>query len=282
MSTIEVTSPFDDKVVGTVPFSNVEEVKAAIELANDTFHDHKNALPKYKRIEILEKVAEIMSSQIEELTILCASEGGKPYMDSKVEIQRAINGVKLSIEALSSFEGTEIAMGHTASSANRMAYTFKEPIGVVAAVSAFNHPFNLAIHQVIPAIAVGCSVIIKPATQTPMSAVKLIEILAEAGLPKGWAQAVVCGREAGELLATSPKINFLTFACLAILPISEGGMCNERPAPFCDSGIALCAINISVPLAKLAKVWKRLLISPEKVIAQPATSIRQAKAGIGP
>ncbi|GKT23826.1 aldehyde dehydrogenase family protein, partial [Aduncisulcus paluster] len=152
-----------------------------------------------------------MSSQIEELTILCASEGGKPYMDSKVEIQRAINGVKLSIEALSSFEGSEVAMGHTASSANRMAYTFKEPIGVVAAVSAFNHPFNLAVHQVIPAIAVGCSVIIKPATQTPMSAVKLIEILAEAGLPKGWAQAVVCGREAGELLATSPKINFLTF-----------------------------------------------------------------------
>jgi len=211
MSTIEVTSPFDDKVVGTVPFSNVEEVQAAIDLANETFHDHKNALPKYKRVEILEKVAEIMSSQIVELTILCASEGGKPYMDSKVEIQRAINGVKLSIEALSSFEGTEIAMGHTASSANRMAYTFKEPIGVVAAVSAFNHPFNLAIHQVIPAIAVGCSVIIKPATQTPMSAVKLIEILAEAGLPKGWAQAVVCGREAGELLATSPKVNFLTF-----------------------------------------------------------------------
>ncbi len=211
MSTIEVTSPFDNKVVGTVPFSNVEEVKDAINLAHTTFYDHENALPKYKRVEILEKVAEIMSSQIEELTILCASEGGKPYLDSKVEVNRAINGVKLSIEALSSFEGKEIAMGHTASSANRMAYTFKEPIGVVAAVSAFNHPFNLAVHQVIPAIAVGCSVIIKPATQTPMSAVKLIEILAEAGLPKGWAQAVVCGREAGELLATSPKINFLTF-----------------------------------------------------------------------
>jgi acyl-CoA reductase-like NAD-dependent aldehyde dehydrogenase len=211
MSTIEVTSPFDNTVVGTVPFSSVEDVKGAIDLAHETFYDHKNALPKYKRVEILEKVAEIMSSKIEELTLLCASEGGKPYMDSKVEIQRAINGVKLSIEALSSFEGKEVAMGHTASSANRMAYTFKEPIGVVAAVSAFNHPFNLAIHQVIPAIAVGCSVIIKPATQTPMSAVKLMEILAEAGLPKGWAQAVVCGREAGELLATSPKINFFTF-----------------------------------------------------------------------
>ena len=210
-STIEVTSPFDGKVVGTVPFSTFEEVQAAIDLASDTFLDHKNALPKYKRVEILEKVAEIMSSQVEELTILCASEGGKPYVDSKVEIQRAINGVKLAIEALSAQEGKEIAMGHTASSANRMAYTFKEPIGVVAAISAFNHPFNLAIHQVIPAIATGCPVVIKPATQTPMSAVRLVEILEEAGLPKGWAQAVVCDRHGGELLATSPKVNFLTF-----------------------------------------------------------------------
>ncbi|WP_404318797.1 aldehyde dehydrogenase family protein [Malaciobacter canalis] len=209
--TIEVTSPFDGKVVGEVPFSTTQEVQEAIDLAQKTFLDHKNALPKFKRIEILENVMKIMSSQVEELTKLCASEGGKPYMDSKVEVNRAINGVQLAIEHLGAFEGKEIAMGHTASSANRMAYTFKEPIGVVAAISAFNHPFNLAVHQVIPAIAVGCPVIIKPATQTPMSAIKLVEILEEAGLPKGWAQAVVCGRDAGELLATSPKVDFLTF-----------------------------------------------------------------------
>lgn len=208
---IEVTSPFDGKVVGEVPFSTTEEVEAAIDLAQNTFLDHKNTLPKFKRIEILENVMKIMSSQVEELTKLCASEGGKPYMDSKVEVNRAINGVQLAIEHLGAFEGKEIAMGHTPSSANRMAYTFKEPIGVVAAISAFNHPFNLAVHQVIPAIAVGCPVIIKPATQTPMSAIKLVEILEEAGLPKGWAQAVVCGRDAGELLATSPKVDFLTF-----------------------------------------------------------------------
>ncbi|AXX90976.1 aldehyde dehydrogenase [Arcobacter suis] len=211
MSTIEVTSPFDGKVVGSVKFSTFEEVEGAIDLAHKTFLDTANWLPRYKRVEILENVMKIMSSQVEELTILCASEGGKPYIDSKVEIQRAINGIKIAIEHLSVYEGKEIAMGHTASSANRMAYTFKEPIGVVAAISAFNHPFNLAVHQVIPAIAVGCPVIIRPATQTPMSAIRLVEILEEAGLPKGWAQAVVCDRKGGELLATSPKTNFLTF-----------------------------------------------------------------------
>ena len=211
MSTIEVTSPFDGKVVGNVKFSTFEEVEEAIDLAHKTFLDTANWLPRYKRVEILENVMKIMSAQVEELTILCASEGGKPYIDSKVEIQRAINGIKIAIEHLSVYEGKEIAMGHTISSANRMAYTFKEPIGVVAAISAFNHPFNLAVHQVIPALAVGCPVIIRPATQTPMSAIRLIEILEEAGLPKGWAQAVVCDRKGGELLATSPKTNFLTF-----------------------------------------------------------------------
>ncbi len=211
MSNIEVTSPFDGSVVGSVPFKTYEEVEAAINLAENTFLDHKNALPKYKRVEILENVVKIMSEQIDQLTKLCASEGGKPWLDSQVEVHRAINGVKLAIEALGSYEGKEIAMGHTASSANRMAYTFKEPIGVVAAISAFNHPLNLAVHQIIPALAVGCSVVIKPATQTPMSAIRMVEILEEAGLPNGWAQAVVCDRKAGELLATSPKINALTF-----------------------------------------------------------------------
>jgi acyl-CoA reductase-like NAD-dependent aldehyde dehydrogenase len=211
MSSIEVTSPFDGSVVGTVPFKTYEEVEAAINLAETTFLDHKNSIPKHKRVEILENVVNIMSSQIDELTKLCASEGGKPWIDSQVEVNRAINGVKLAIEALGSYEGKQIAMGHNAASANRLAYTLKEPIGVVAAISAFNHPLNLAVHQIIPALAVGCSVVIKPATQTPMSAIRMVEILEEAGLPAGWAQAVVCDRKAGELLATSPKVNALTF-----------------------------------------------------------------------
>lgn len=211
MKYIEVTSPFDGSVVGSVPFQTTQQVQEAIDLANKTFLDHKNHLPKHQRVEILEKVATLMSDRAEALTKLCASEGGKPWMDSQVEVQRAIGGVKLAIEALGAQEGKEVAMGHTASSVNRIAFTFHEPIGVVAAISAFNHPLNLAVHQVIPAVATGCPVIIKPATQTPMSALALIEMLKEAGLPTGWAQAVVCGREGAELLATSPKINFLTF-----------------------------------------------------------------------
>ncbi len=210
-SKIEVKSPFDDKVVGSVPFSNQEEVEKALDLAQEKFLDRDNWIPRFKRVEILENLMKIMSGQVEELTILCASEGGKPYIDSKVEVLRAINCVKIAVEHLGSYEGKEIAMGHTATSVNRMAYTFKEPIGVVVSISAFNHPLNLAAHQLIPALAVGCPVIIRPATQTPMSALKMVAMLKEAGLPDGWAQGIVCDRKGSQFLATSPKTAFLSF-----------------------------------------------------------------------
>jgi acyl-CoA reductase-like NAD-dependent aldehyde dehydrogenase len=211
MNTLVIKSPYDGCIVGEVALNSKEEVLIAIDKASETFLDYDNHIPKFKRVEIFEKTIEIMNSQVEELTILCASEGGKPYIDSQVEIQRAINGVKIAIEQLSSYEGREVAMGHTKSSANRMAYTFKEPIGVVASISAFNHPFNLAVHQIIPALAVGCPVIIKPASATPLSAIKFVEILREAGLPESWAQVVVCDRDSAELLASSEKISFLSF-----------------------------------------------------------------------
>lgn len=211
MKTLKVTSPYDGKVVGEIPFSTKEQVQEAIDVAYGNFVDFSKRLPKYEIVKILTKTAQIIASQTEELTNLAASEGGKPYIDSLVEIQRAINGIELAISYLGALEGKEIAMGHTLSSANRMAYTFKEPIGVVAAISAFNHPFNLAVHQVIPAIAVGCPVIIKPASSTPLSAFKLVEILEQAGLPKGYAKAIMCDRESAELLVTSQKTAFLTF-----------------------------------------------------------------------
>lgn len=211
MNTITVTSPYDGHFLAEVELSSVEDVDTALDLARDVYENQDKWLPKYERIAILERTVEIMSGRVEELTLIAANEGGKPYMDSKVEVERAINGVKLAIEHMGVFEGREIAMGHTKSSANRMAYTMKEPIGVVAAISAFNHPLNLAVHQVVPAIAVGSPVIIKPAATTPMSALNFVSILYEAGLPKAWCQALVCEREASEYLATSPKIDYLTF-----------------------------------------------------------------------
>lgn len=211
MSKQQVSNPFDHSVVGEVPIASAEQVQQAIATAHGVFLDRDNWLPAWRRIEILERVVEIMSSQIEELTQLAASEGGKPYMDSKVEVLRAINGVKLAIEHIPQIKGEQIPMGHTASSANRLAFTQREPIGVVASLSAFNHPLNLIVHQTVPALAVGCPVVVKPASSTPLSCFRFVEILREAGLPDEWCQAVLCSNQVATDLATDERVNFLSF-----------------------------------------------------------------------
>lgn len=211
MDTMSVLSPFDGSRLADVKLSTIKDADIILNTARELFDDKSRWLAKYKRIEILEKTIQIMSSKIEELTVLAAKEGGKPYIDSKVEVNRAINGVKLAVEHLGCFEGKEVAMGHTKSSEGRMAFTFKEPIGVVLSISAFNHPLNLIVHQSVPAIAVGAPVIIKPSEKTPLSAMKFIEILYEAGLPKEWCQLIVCDIPTTQYLATSQKIDYLSF-----------------------------------------------------------------------
>ncbi|OJA03864.1 aldehyde dehydrogenase family protein, partial [Bathymodiolus thermophilus thioautotrophic gill symbiont] len=109
-----------------------------------------------------------------------------PIRDARVEVTRAISGIRIAIRELDNMTGEEIPMDYTPAGAGYKAHTILEPIGVVVAVSAFNHPLNLAIHQVIPAIATGCPVIIKPASLTPLCTLRLAELIQQAGLPVGW------------------------------------------------------------------------------------------------
>ena len=180
-------------------------------IAYGLFKDRSKWLPAYRRVEILERVAQIMSTRVEALINIATEEGGKPYMDSKVEVLRAINGVKLAIEYIGQMKGEQIPMGHTKSSANRLAFTFREPIGVVSSISAFNHPLNLIIHQTVPAIAVGSPVIIKPALTTPLSCLAFMDILKEAALPDGWCQVLVTENDAAEKLVLDKRINYFSF-----------------------------------------------------------------------
>ena len=160
---------------------------------------------------ILERFEKLLDSNRERLINQALAEGGKPLVDTQVEMNRAINGVKVARETVPHLLGREIPMGLNAASMNRLAYTYREPGGLVSAISAFNHPINLIIHQVIPAVAVGCPVVVKPATKTPLSCLSLVSLLQEAGLPPAWCQAVVCANEDAEMLVSDPRLNFLTF-----------------------------------------------------------------------
>jgi len=208
---LKVTSPYDLSLIKEIPMVGKKEVEEALTKAYSLFVDQSKWIPPHERIAILERTAEIMKTRIEELTKTAANEGGKPYIDSKVEVLRAINGVQIAAEQIAQLKGEQIPLGLTKASVNRIAFTKREPIGVVASISAFNHPLNLIVHQVITAVAAGCPVIIKPALTTPLSCLALVDILKEAGLPDGWCQAIICENDAAELLVTDKRVNYFSF-----------------------------------------------------------------------
>ena len=208
---LQVTNPFDLSVIKELPLIGKKEVENALSIANALFVDQSKWIPAHERIAILERVGKIMSTKIDELTKIAAEEGGKPLVDSKVEVLRAINGVKIAAEHIGQLKGEQIPMGLTKASVGRLAFTTREPIGVVVSVSAFNHPLNLIIHQTVTAIAAGCPVIIKPAANTPLSCLAFVDILKEAGLPDGWCQSIICDNEAAELLVTDSRVNYFSF-----------------------------------------------------------------------
>lgn len=208
---LKVLSPYNQSLIKEIPLAGKAEVENALTIAYNLFQDQSKWIPAHERIAILERTAELMKPRIEELSKTASQEGGKPYIDSKIEVLRAINGVKIAAEHIAQLKGEQIPMALTKASENRIAFTSREPIGVVASISAFNHPLNLIIHQTVTAIAAGCPVIIKPALTTPLSCLAFLKILNEAGLPEGWCQAIICENEAAEQLVTDKRVNYFSF-----------------------------------------------------------------------
>ena len=208
---IKVHNSFNGRQVGEVPLQDRKQVQEALDRAAKVFADRSKWLSVPERIAILEKFKKLVEANQDKLVQQAIAEGGKPLMDTKVEVARAIDGIKVAIETVPHLLGREIPMRLNPASMNRMAYTYREPGGLVSAISAFNHPVNLIIHQVIPAIAAGCPVVVKPASRTPLSCLSLVELLHQSGLPKEWCQAVVCSNEDAELLVTDRRLSFLTF-----------------------------------------------------------------------
>jgi acyl-CoA reductase-like NAD-dependent aldehyde dehydrogenase len=208
----EVRAPYDGRPVATIDTGGAAAVEKALATAHALHRDRDAWLPPARRIAILKKAVALMEARAEELALEAAREGGKPLVDSRVEVARAIDGMANCAEILRSEAGHVIPMNINAASAGRVAFTQREPIGVVVALSAFNHPVNLIVHQVGPAIAAGCPVIVKPAGDTPLSCMRVVAILREAGLPDAWCQALVTeSTELATELASDARVAFLSF-----------------------------------------------------------------------
>lgn len=211
-NTLGVVHAFDRTLITEIPADNAKTLENKLHSAALAFKNRDDWLKPHERIAILKRAAQLLRGNLEKFTKLIAQEGGKPYTDAAIEAARAIDGLDDAAEELRHFAGQEIPMGLTPASDQRWAFTIKEPIGVVAAISAFNHPLNLIVHQIAPAIAVGCPVIIKPAPVTPLSCIELVKLLREAGLGEKWCQTLVTEDNAlAEQFATDPRVAFLSF-----------------------------------------------------------------------
>jgi acyl-CoA reductase-like NAD-dependent aldehyde dehydrogenase len=210
-STLKVIAPYDEHLIRELPLTSMEDADRMLGEAYALFQDRSRWLPKYERIKILKGFGKLLSENVEALARQAAEEAGKPLVDSLVEVNRAVNGVEVAIQELSQMRGMEIPMELNEGSKNHVAYTMLEPVGVVVAISAFNHPVNLIIHQVIPAVATGCPVIVKPAAATPLSCFSVVNLLYQAGLPEEWCKAIVCDREVTNKITSDSRIGFVTF-----------------------------------------------------------------------
>ncbi|MCK6545324.1 aldehyde dehydrogenase family protein [Myxococcota bacterium] len=204
-------SPNDGSVIAEVETASAELGLRALEAADAARRGAYGKMPAYQRAEILQKVAAQIRARHEELALQIAAEGGKPLKDARIEVTRAANTTQLCAEEATRIKGETVPMDGSAAGAGRTAFIVREPIGVTMAISAFNHPLNLIAHQVGPAIAAGCPVIVKPASTTPLSAITYVEMCRAAGLPEDAAIVMVMGGRDAEKVATDPRVRFVSF-----------------------------------------------------------------------
>jgi len=210
-TTIEVRNPYDNTVIETVPRADRADVERALQSA-ERGAKVMARLSGYDRWKILKKAAELIAARQEELGQVISKEEGKIIAEGRLEANRAVETIMGSAEEAKRLHGETVPLDAAPGGAGKVGVTLRVPCGIVVAISPFNFPLNLVCHKVGPALAAGNAVIVKPATDTPLSALKLTEILLEAGLPpEGINTLTGPGGEVGDLLVGDRRVRKITF-----------------------------------------------------------------------
>jgi acyl-CoA reductase-like NAD-dependent aldehyde dehydrogenase len=205
----DVRSPYSGEVVGRVPKAGAAETRRAIDAAEAAMRE---PLPAHKRAEILVRVAGQLGRRHDEVARLISDEAGKPMKAARVEAKRAMSTYTMAAVEARKLVGEMVPMDASQAGEGKLAFTLRRPIGVVGAISPFNFPLNLVAHKLAPALAAGCAVVVKPAGQTPLSALLLAELESEADLPPGWLNVVVGpSSEIGDVLVEDERVRAITF-----------------------------------------------------------------------
>ena len=208
---LTVRSPYDTKELARIPACGPAEVDRAVAAARLALKSEP--LPAWRRAEILDTAARLLNDRVEDFARIIAAEAAKPIKTARVEAKRTVSTFVFSAAAARGLAGEMIPMDASDAGVNKLGFTLRVPIGVVGAISPFNFPLNLVAHKVAPAIAAGCPVVLKPASQTPLSAIALAELLLdECGLPPGYLNVVTgSGASVGNTIVEHDGIAMITF-----------------------------------------------------------------------
>src|SRR5579864_3718528 len=206
---IEVRSPYSGDVVSRVAKGGAAETRRALDAADRALGE---PLPAHKRAEILVKVAGLIGKRHEEVARTISDEAGKPIKTARVEASRAMSTYTFAAVEARKLSGEMIPFESAQAGEGKLGFTVRKPIGIIGAISPFNFPCNLVAHKIAPALAAGCPVVLKPASQTPLSALLLAELEHEAGLPEGWLTVLVGpASEIGDVLVADERVRMITF-----------------------------------------------------------------------
>jgi acyl-CoA reductase-like NAD-dependent aldehyde dehydrogenase len=206
---LEVRSPYDGRVVGRVAKGGTAVARRAVDAADAAFRE---PLPAHERAAILDRIAAGLAERGEAFARTISDEAGKPLKAARVEAARAVSTFTMAAVEARKLAGELVPMDASPAGEGKLAFTLRLPVGIVGAISPFNFPLNLVAHKVAPSLAAGCPVVLKPASQTPLSALALAELAEEAGLPAGWLNVVVGpASDLGDVLVEDERVKVLTF-----------------------------------------------------------------------
>jgi acyl-CoA reductase-like NAD-dependent aldehyde dehydrogenase len=206
---VEVRSPYSADVVGRVAKAGADEARRAVEAAARALD---SPLAAHERAAILDRVAALLRERHEDMAQTICAEAGKPIRTARVEASRAVSTYTFAAVEARKLAGDVVPMDASEAGEGKIAFTLRRPVGVIGAISPFNFPCNLVAHKLAPALAAGCPVVLKPASQTPLSALLLAELEQEAGLPAGWLNVLVGpSGEIGDVLVEDDRVRMITF-----------------------------------------------------------------------
>ncbi|WLR49661.1 aldehyde dehydrogenase family protein [Bacillus tianshenii] len=207
----DLKSPYSEEKIAEIPYANEDEIHSAVAAAHEA-RETMAKMPAHERAEILENLVALLKENKEECAKTISLESAKPLKTAKGEVERTIMTYKFAAEEARRLYGESIPMDAAPGGEGRIAYTIRQPVGVVAAITPFNFPMNLVAHKVGPAIASGNTVVLKPASQTPLSAYFIGELFEKAGLPKGALNVITgSGSKVGDQIVTDERVKKITF-----------------------------------------------------------------------